>query len=256
MIAITVDCEQWNSPAIRGKKDPANDNVTYSKLGNEVLLKLFKKYKIKATFFTTGFFAERNKKQIKEISKIHEIADHGYCHFYRGNKNLNLEKDISKSKKILEKIIGKKILGFRSPQVQFSKKLIKTLEKLKFKYDSSIHAAYLPGFYDNRDKPLKPFKISKIIEIPASASYNLRFPFSWMFLRLLPLQYSVKIVRKLIGKGITPVIYVHSWEFYDFKSKSIPFYITKNVGRKFAKKFDKFLSEFKDQEFVMMKDLI
>ncbi|MBI2045143.1 polysaccharide deacetylase family protein [Candidatus Pacearchaeota archaeon] len=252
MIAITIDCEQWNAPALRGKKDPSNDNTSYSLDGNEKLLKILDNNKVMATFFVTGFFAEKEGEQIRKIAKKHEIACHGYNHFYRGNENLNLLNDISKAKKILEKTIKRGIIGFRAPQVQFSKELIKILEKLNFKYDSSIHSAWLPGFYNHRDKPLKPFKIGKILEIPASASSKLRLPFSWIFIRNLPLIYSVNIVKRLLKNGIIPVIYLHSWEFYPVKNKSVAGYITRNTGDKFCRKFDKFLRAFKNEKFVTM----
>ncbi len=256
MIAITIDCEQWNSPAIRGKEDPENNNIKYSIEGNKSLLKILEKYKIPVTFFVTGFFAEKEQKQIKEISKKHEIACHGYNHFYRGNKRFDLKEDIFKAKKILEKITKKKIFGFRAPQMQFSEELIRILEELNFTYDSSIHSAWLPGFYNNRDKPLKHYKIGNIIEIPASASYKLRLPFSWMFMRNLPLWYSVKIIKKLLKKGVIPVIYFHSWEFTEIKSKNVGFYVTRNTGKKFCNKFEKFLETFKEEKFVMMKELV
>jgi peptidoglycan/xylan/chitin deacetylase (PgdA/CDA1 family) len=255
MIAITVDCEQWNAPLLRGRKDPANDNTEYSYEGNKKILEILAKHKISATFFTTSFFAERHPKQIKEISKKHEIASHGHSHTYRISKELDIEKDIKKSKKVIEKIIGKKIIGFRAPQVQFSSKLIHVLEKLDFRYDSSIHSAWLPGFYNHRDKPLKPHLVGKIVEIPASASHTLRLPFNWIFMRNLPLSYSVKIVNKLLKKRIIPVTYLHSWEFHNFKSKAVPFYITRNIGDKFCMKFEKFLNAFKNERFVTMTEI-
>jgi len=255
MIAITIDCEQWNSPKLRGIDDKSNDSVEYSFEGNKNLLKILEKHNVPATFFVTGFFAERKKDQIKEISKNHEIGCHGYHHFYRRNKNLNLKEDISKSKRILEKITKKKVTGFRAPQMQFSKELIEVLSNLNFKYDSSLHPAYLPGFYNNRNKPLRPFKIKNLLEIPASASYSMRLPISWIFIRNLPLFYSINIIKKLIRKNIIPVIYFHSWEFFKFRNKNIPFYITRGVGPKFCRKFDKLLSYFKDEKFVTLKEI-
>jgi len=255
MIAITIDCEQWNSGELRNKKDNENNNTNYSREGNKRLLKILEKHNIPVTFFVTGFFAEKEKKQIKEISKKHEIACHGYSHFYRDNI-LNLKQDIEKSKKILEKITNKKICGFRAPQMQFSKELINILERLNFKYDSSIHAAYLPGFYNNKNINLKPFKINKITEIPASASYFFRIPVNWIFMRNMPLSYTIRIVKRLLKNRVVPVLYFHSWEFFEVKNKSVPFYITRNTGKKFCKKFDKFLDYFKNEKFVLLKDLI
>jgi len=256
MIAITIDCEQWNPHEIRGNKERILDDTFYSFEGNKKLLNVLENNNIKVTFFVTGYFAEKQKQQIKEISENYEVASHGYNHFYRRNKNFNLKEDILKSKKILEKITNKKILGFRAPQVQFSEELIKILSDLNFKYDSSIHTAYLPGFYNNKDKSLKPFKINNLFEIPATGSHKFKLPISWIFFRNLPLIYTIKTVRNLLKHNITPVIYFHSWEFYKIKDKKLPFYYTRNTGDKLLKKLEKFIQYFKEQEFVMMKDLI
>lgn len=146
-------------------------------------------------------------------------------------------------------------MGFRAPQMQFSEELIKILNNLSFKYDSSLHSAWLPGFYNNKNKPLIPFKIGNVLEIPASASYNLRLPFSWMFMRNLPLWYITKIINRLLKNRIVPVIYLHSWEFYKIENKNVPFYMIRNTGEKFCKKFERFLEKFKDEEFVTMGEI-
>jgi peptidoglycan/xylan/chitin deacetylase (PgdA/CDA1 family) len=257
MIAITIDCEQWNLGEIRGLKDRLKNNTLYSYYGNKKLLEIFEKYNIKATFFITSYFAEKHGKQVLEIiKKGHEIASHGHCHFYRNNKELNLEEDITKSKEIIEKLINKKVLGFRAPQMQFSLELIKILEKLDFRYDSSIHSANIPGFYNNKSALLFPYRIGKITEIPASASYKLRLPFSWTVFRNMPLKYSEVIIRKLIKKGIVPVIYFHSWEFYQVNEEGLRLDITRNTGEKLCKKIDRFFKKFKNEKFILMKDLV
>ena len=85
-ICITIDCEEWNSPALRGKKDAEHNSTAYSRLGNERLLELFHKHNIKATFFITGYYAEHEPEDVKRIAQAgHEIACHGYEHHYRGN---------------------------------------------------------------------------------------------------------------------------------------------------------------------------
>lgn len=256
MIALTIDCEQWNSPLLRGRKDVENGNTNYSFEGNKRLLDILKRNKVRATFFVSGAFAEKHPEQLKAIARAHEVASHGYCHFYRNNPQLNIKEDISKSKRIIEKIIGKKIYGFRSPQMQYSEKLLSILGKLKFVYDSSLHSANIPGFYNNKKLPNVPFMMGKVLEIPASASYNLRLPISWAILRNMPLFYSVGIVKKLISRGITPVIYVHSWEFYNLKSKNVPRYVIRNTGEKFCKKLEKFIIAFKREKFIGMRELV
>lgn len=262
MIAITVDCEQWNAEKIRGKKDFEEGNTEFSFKGNENLLRILNKHNISATFFTTGYFAEHEKEQIRKINENHEVASHGYHHYYRNNENLNLEADIKKSKQAIEKVIGEKVIGFRAPQMQFSKELIKILNDLGFKYDSSIHSAHIPFVYGKKGLPQRSFKIGNIIEFPASSSYRFRFPFSWIVIRNFPLWFIISIVKNLLRQNIEVVIYMHSWEFYPVKKNIGPLYAkylySRHTGMKFCKKLDKFIKYFKDkgERFVMMKELI
>jgi len=82
-----------------------------------IILDLFDKYDVKATFFTLGYIGERFPDLIKEIHRRgHEIASHSYAHLdLRKNTKENVETDLLKSINILEKIIGRKISGFRAP---------------------------------------------------------------------------------------------------------------------------------------------
>ncbi|MDL1957227.1 MAG: polysaccharide deacetylase family protein [Candidatus Desulfofervidus auxilii] len=258
MIAITVDCEQWNMPALRGKDVTENNNTEFSKKGNEILLKILKAFNIKATFFITGFFAKREKKQVKYIaSEGHEIASHGYLHNYRINPNIDLKKDILKSKEILEEITGLKVVGFRAPQLQFSFKLLKVLAELGFNYDSSLHPAWLPGFYNNIKYPLSPYKPFNlgIKEIPIGVVPHLRLPIGWLWLRNIGHWWTSIGIKLLLKKNIPVVIYVHSWEFTKIKSKYVPFYLTRNTGEKFCLEFIKLLERFKHYDFITLSEI-
>ncbi len=259
MIALTIDCEQWNCPLLEGKEVEENDDVSFTKRGNEVLLNLLDKYNIKATFFVTGYFAERESEQIKLIKRAgHEIACHGHHHYYRGNKSLDIKQDIIKAKKILENITKENIKGFRAPQLQYSKELIEILDNLGFKYDSSLHPLYLPGCYNNLGKPttiFKPVENRDITEIPLSIS-PLRLPISWMFIRLFGINRTIACCKKLLRKNITPILYVHSWEFIEMKSKHAPFYYNFRTGKPFVKSIEKLICEFKDVPFIALEGLI
>ncbi|TSC94259.1 MAG: PEP-CTERM locus polysaccharide deactylase [Parcubacteria group bacterium Licking1014_1] len=259
MIALTIDCEQWNCPLLEGKKTEENNNTSFSKSGNEALMDLFARHNVKATFFVTGYFAEKEPKQVKAIKeKGHEIACHGYNHFYRGNKNLNIKQDIINAKEILEKITGKSINGFRAPQMQYSEKLIEILDDLNFKYDSSLHPCWLPGYYNNLDKPtkiFKPLKNKDIIEIPASVS-SLRLPISWLFIRLFGINRTISACKSLLKKNITPVLYFHSWEFIKMESKFVPFYYNFRTGKPFVKDIERFIRYFENVSFITIENLI
>lgn len=259
MIALTIDCEQWNCPLLEGRETEENDETSFSKKGNEVILNLFAKYNIKSTFFITGYFAEKEPEQVKKIKEMgHEIACHGYNHFYRNNKNFDMKADIIKAKKILEEITGDAVNGFRSPQMQYSEKLVEILSDINFKYDSSLHPCYIPGHYNNISKPIKifkPLKNREIIEIPAAVS-RFRLPISWLFIRLLGVNRAIAACKSLLKKNIVPVIYLHSWEFIKMESKFVPFYYNFRTGNPFVKNVEKLICEFKNAPFVTLEDLV
>jgi len=261
MIALTIDCEEWMSALVRGSKSKENCNTLFSKEGNNNLLRLLDKHNVKATFFTTGFFADREKEQIKKIyDKGHEIASHGYNHDFPYYKDgANLDSDVSKSKKAIEKVISSKIKGFRAPRMKFSYDLIRILDKNKFKYDSSLNPAFLPFVYHNNKFPInifKPVNNLQIKEIPVAVYPNSRFPIGWVFMRNLGSWWAELGSKMLLKKRINPVLYFHSWEFRKITSKNVPIYIKLNTGEEFCSKLDHFIKRFRDQRFLTMEELI
>lgn len=261
MVSITIDCEEWNSPFLRGRKDKDHNNTSFSRLGNEVLLELFRKHGIKATFFVTGYFAEREPEHVRRmVDEGHEVAAHGYEHHYRGRK-FDVSKDVVRAKKTLEKITGMPVKGFRSPQAQYSLQLLKLLDKAGYEYDSSLHPAYLPGYYNYSKKPLrihKPLADLKITEIPVAVMPTLRLPIVWMFMRNLGVWYTQLGVDALEKRGINANLYFHSWEFVAMKSKNVPFYFTRNTGRRFVTMLDTFIriNQKKGRKFLRLDETL
>lgn len=260
MICVTIDCEQWNAPLLRGKNVKENGNTDYSKQGNEVLIKCFSKNKIQTTFFVTGFFAEKEPDQVTKIKNLgHEIACHGYTHFFRGNKNLNLDYDIAKAKKILEKTIRSKVMGFRSPQLQFSDELINVLENNNFRYDSSLHPCFFPFYKNNIKSPITPHYIGKnkrILELPLAVNPIVRFPISFIWARNLGYTWLKTNVKALLKRKINPILYFHSWEFTEVHSKNVPNYIIRKTGKTFVNFIDKLKKDFKKERFNRLCDLL
>jgi len=261
MVSITIDCEEWNSPFLRGKKDRDHNNTSFSRLGNEALLELFRKHDIKVTFFITGYFAEREPEQVRRIMEEgHEVAAHGYEHHYRG-REFDMGADIKRVKKVLEKITGKKVKGFRSPQAQYSSELLRILDKTGYEYDSSLHPAYLPGYYNHSKKPLrihKPISELKIIEIPIAVLPQLRLPIVWMFMRIFGVRYAQLGVDVLERRRINANLYFHSWEFVSMNSENVPIYFTLRTGRKFVKMLNKFIriNKKKGRKFVRLDETL
>lgn len=230
----------------------------------EMILELFEKYDVKATFFVLGYIAEQFPELVKKISELgHEIASHSYAHIdLRKVSKEKFEEDFIKSKNILEKITGKKVQGFRAPFFSINKNNYWVFEILNknISYDSSVFPVKtqlygIPNAPRNIYKPslkniVNEDKNGKLIEIPM-ATYRIpvigNLPIAGGFyLRFFPYWFMKSGIKKLNSQGKPAMIYIHpkdldpemprireySWYYY-FNLKSA------------VKKFEKLLKDFK-----------
>jgi polysaccharide deacetylase family protein (PEP-CTERM system associated) len=223
--ALTIDVEEFFQVHALSNVIKVQDweEVTSSVESNtSVILDLLNQNNIKATFFCLGWIAERNKSLIRCISESgHEVASHGYAHqvIYSQTPEIFRE-DVSKSKKIIEDIIGRPVLGYRAPTYSITQKTfwaLDILEQLGFTYDSSI----FPVHHDNYGIPSAPrfpyrIKGSKLVEFPISTFRlgKLNFPVAGGgYFRLFPYLLT-KLGLKTIEREARPfVFYIHPWEF-------------------------------------------
>ena len=250
-ILLSFDLEEFDFPREKGFKISLEEGVKISSVGAEKILKILEKHNIKATFFTTGNFAQENKKLVKKIANLgHEISAHGVNHF---EPRIT---DPKNSKIILEKIIGKKISGYRQPRM-FKIDPFK-LEKAGFKYDSSLNPAFIPGRYNNFKTPRLPFKKANLIEIPTSTATSLRIPLFWLSFHLFPKQLYLMLVKSSLKCQNYFTTYFHPWEFTNFGGFKLPWYIRKNSGDKLVKRFDWLIQKLrtKDNIFVTYSNFI
>lgn len=193
----------------------------------KILLDLFQKHGVKATFFTLGYVAEKYPGIIEEIkSKGHEIASHSYSHIdLRKVTKEKFEEDLIKSLDVLRKASGDKILGFRAPFFSISKQNLWVFEILKkhLRYDSSIFPVRTPlygipeaprNIYTLSEKnPFENNAQSNFVEIPLA---TLRMPFvgnipvaGGFHLRFLPYTMLKMGINQLNKKGFTAMCYIH-----------------------------------------------
>ena len=147
------------------------------------ILKILKKYNIKATFFVLGPDVESFPKLYKEVIKQgHEIGNHTYSHFHnlKDLPEKEIYKEIKKTHDIIKKKLNYTCVGFRAPNYSFNYKVLNVLKKLNYKYDSSLSPSFYPSIFplSALKIPKKPFKLknSNIIELPLSSSPFFRLP--------------------------------------------------------------------------------
>lgn len=244
-ILLSFDLEEFDLPN-EIKEGPISEEAQFktSKDGAERVLELLDKCKIKATFFISAKFAQKYPSLIKNISKDHEIGLHCYDH-----KNKDFSK-LKEAKKIIEKIINKKIKGFRAPRFQSPN--YKTLKELGIVYDSSSHPTYIPGRYNDFLKSRKITTKEGVKIIPVSVSPLLRLPLFWIVFRNMPLLYSKLITKSCFIKGDHVCLIFHPWEFINLKEYKIPFLIKRNTGKGLELKLEKYIKWCLKKNFIFM----
>ena len=112
------------------------------------MLELLNKYGIKATFFVSGWDAERYPDSVKEIAtQGHEVAAHGYCFEDLSKLEPKKENEVfDKAHKILTDITGTPPRGFRSPAYgrPISPNTLSIAGEFGYIYDSSFLDDDLP----------------------------------------------------------------------------------------------------------------
>ncbi|MBK9389466.1 MAG: DUF3473 domain-containing protein [Bacteroidetes bacterium] len=250
-ILLTFDLEEFDLPLEFGCPISDEDQINISNNGLQKLTILLSKYNIPATFFTTAFYADKNKELIRNLSKNHEIASHSKYH-----SGFN-ETDPLNSKSDLEEIIGKQVSGFRMPR--FKKIDLALLKEAGYSYDSSINPTIIPGRYNNFSAHRKiHFDVrANLIEVPVSVSPIFRFPLFWLSFKNIPLTFYTSLCKAAIRKDEYLHLYFHPWEFADLSSFNIPGYIKKISGEAMSEKFEKLITELhKIGDFMTISDFI
>lgn len=249
-VLLSFDVEEFDLPREHGAEIMVERGAKVSAAGLKKVLRLLKRYGVKATFFVTGNFAEQQPELVQEIvADGHEVGCHGVNHFEPQKT------DMVRSKKIVERVAGVKVYGYRQPrmfEVDY-----RELKRCGYKYDSSVNPALVPGRYNHMNEPRKPYLEQGIIEVPVSVASGLRVPLFWLALHLFPLSIYVRLVRMSMRETGYFATYFHPWEFADLsKEKAVPLYIKFNSGDALVRRLEKVIEALKDCDFITYEEFI
>ncbi len=186
------------------------------KEGLPMLLDLYDKYGVKATFFYIANFAKQHPEIIKIVqAKGHEIACHGLTHHHDKAFDVMPYKEqlehLFTAKKILEDIAGEEVVSFRAPALRVNFDTPKALIEAGFRYDSSVAPQRMDMFMSLGSKnkmqwfgaPRTPYRAnsgnlarkgdSPIIEVPVSSFV---VPYIGTFMRISP--FINNLTRRLL----------------------------------------------------------
>ena len=254
---LSFDLEEFDLPREYEIDISDDDMFKISLEGTKRVLDLVKKHSIKATFFVTTGFCKKYPALIKSLSKVHEVACHGeHGKDYSKMEKNEAAKSIKQNKLLLEKVIKKKVTGFRAPRM--SSPDYELLKKVGFEYDASLHPTYVPGRYNNLLKPRKIFNENGMIIIPTSVTPVVRAPITWLWFRNFGLAYAKTCTRLCLLTDPYVNIYFHPWEFVSLSEWDIPLMFKRNTGKAVYNKLDKYISWLihKKVRFVTLNDLL
>ena len=200
--------------------------------GLPILLDLYDKYDVKATFFYIANFAKEYPEIVRMVqAKGHEIACHGLTHrhdmaFDTMSYDQQLD-HLKTAKAILEDIAGEEVCSFRSPALRVNKDTPSALIEAGFRFDSSVAPQRMDMFmslgskgklqwfgaprtpYSTREDNLARRGNAPILEVPVS-SFGL--PYIGTMMRISP--FLTGMTRTFLywetkgtGKGINFLIH-------------------------------------------------
>jgi peptidoglycan/xylan/chitin deacetylase (PgdA/CDA1 family) len=187
------------------------------------IINLEKKYNAKSTFFIMADKSNYNLNDLKD--ELYHISQEGYEIGLHGGFNAyNDLSTMKKEKEILERLIEKKIIGYRNHYLSFEIPLTwKLLEKAGFKYDSTLGFADQVGFRNGMCHPFKPVDIQTGNQIPIFELPLIIMDASLLGYMGLTIKDSMMISKKLIDvvKNIGGVITIlwHNTYFDDIYRK-------------------------------------
>lgn len=187
----------------------------------DTILALFAEARVRATFFTLGWIAERHPALVRRIvAEGHELASHGYGHLrIHEQTEAEFAQDIRRAKALLEDVGGAQVKGYRAPSFSIGKRTLWAFDRIAqagYRYSSSVYPVR-HDLYGMPDAPRFPYRPrAGLLEIPVTTAVVLgrNLPAGGGgYFRLLPYAVSRALIRRVNEVDRRPaVFYFHPWE--------------------------------------------
>jgi polysaccharide deacetylase family protein (PEP-CTERM system associated) len=223
--AMTVDVEDYFQVSAF---EPYVDKDGWSQIPRRVesnidrILQMFDARKVKATFFTLGWVAERHPEMVKRIVREgHELASHGWEHVRVTQQTpLEFREDVTRTRNVLEQLSGARVTGYRAASYSIDASNLWALDELAeagYLYSSSI-VPIKHDLYGMPDAPRFAFRAAgdRLLEIPITtvslAGRNINCGGGGWF-RLFPYAFSRWALKKVNREELqSGIFYFHPWE--------------------------------------------
>ncbi len=224
--ALSVDVEDWfqvgafENVIARDSWDHLPPRVERN---TDLVLELFDRAGVTATFFTLGWVAERYPALIRRIVGAgHEIASHGWDHARVFTMSASeFRADLKRARTAIEDACGQSPVGYRAPSFSIDARTPWAHEVLVeegYLYSSSVapirHDHY--GWPEAPRFAFRPLEGAELIELPVTtvkvAGRRIAAGGGGFF-RLLPFGFSNWAIGRVNAADARPaVFYFHPWE--------------------------------------------
>ena len=237
-VVLSVDLDDWyharwatGSPGARWPDaEAARREASWPADGlrkpTQVILELFHRHGITATFFVLGEVAEREPDLVREIAgRGHEVACHGLHHVDADLLGPERFRDeLASGKKTLETLSRQPVIGYRAPNLLVRDWMIPPLRDQGFRYDASVCTArsLLGKDYGHQHVAVNPYRFGKgfsqpdpegdLVEIPIPVFPGIRLPAATgIMTRVLGKAWTLAALRSALRTGDAQY-YFHPYE--------------------------------------------
>lgn len=223
---FTVDVEEYFQVSAL---EPYVERTSWDRIaprievGQRLLLDMLADAGARGTFFVLGWIADRHPAIVRAIADAgHEVASHGWGH--ERIPTITPEQfrsSIRDSKRALEDLVGKPVLGYRAPSfsiVRGSEWAFDMLLEEGYQYDSSLFPVRRAG-YGYLGGGRDPYELDRpagsLYEVPPATircGKALLPAAGGAYFRLFPYTLVRSGLRSAERRGVPGTFYIHPWE--------------------------------------------
>jgi polysaccharide deacetylase family protein (PEP-CTERM system associated) len=222
--AMSIDVEDWfqvQNLQAGIARDSWETQERRVERNTDRMLELMHEAGVRCTCFILGWIAERHPALIRRIAaEGHEIASHGWGHelvYDIGAERFR--SDVRDSKRLLEDLTGRCVLGYRAPNFSICDWALDILQEEGYSYDSSSFPVVAHDRYGRlsnvpQGKPLYAARAG-LLEVCVSVLSVSGRALPWGgggYFRMLPYGIFRGGVRRILASGAPYVFYIHPWE--------------------------------------------
>lgn len=163
--AFTFDLDAETLWLARGVSEPvALSQGRYGVLeGLPRILDLLRGARLRASFFIPAWVAERYPEAVRAVvADGHEVGSHGDVHERVSELDaVQEEKVLGRSREVLERLTGRRPVGYRAPAWQFSERTVALVTRMGYDYSSNMMDRLTPYLHP-------PVEGRALVELPVS----------------------------------------------------------------------------------------